>query len=198
MPKLLYIDCCIRRDESRTRRAAERLMKKIEAKNSYEIERLVLMDEPLFNLSGDFFFAREALLKEKRLDHRRFDYAHQFANANTIVIAAPFWDLGFPGLLKTYFENVSLDGVTFYADADGCHGMSKGEHLIFVTTRGGFYEGTPLEMGSRYMAAMTTFFGIDRYTCLFAEGLDAEGIDPEKQLQTLFADIDRFVDTFER
>ncbi|HHT43888.1 MAG TPA: hypothetical protein GXZ89_00075 [Fastidiosipila sp.] len=195
MNTLLYIDCCIRREASRTRRAAEYLLEKIEATHRFEIERLVLMDEPLKNLSGDFFQAREALLEKKRLDHRRFDYAHQFANANTIVVAAPFWDLGFPGLLKTYLENVSLDGVTFYADAEGCHGMSKGEHLIFVTTRGGFYEDTPLEMGSRYMEALTTFFGIDRYTCLFAEGLDADGIDPEMQLKALFKDIDDFVRT---
>ena len=195
MDTLLFIDCCIRREASRTKRAADYLMDKIEAKEQFEIERLVLMDEPLQNLTGDFFLAREALLEEGRLDHRRFAYAHQFANAHTIVIAAPFWDLGFPGLLKTYLENVSLDGITFYADAAGCHGMSKGTHLIFVTTRGGFYEDTPLEMGSRYMEALTTFFGIDRYTCLFAEGLDADGVNPDIQLQTLFADIDRFVDT---
>ncbi|MDD2363509.1 MAG: NAD(P)H-dependent oxidoreductase [Saccharofermentanales bacterium] len=193
MEKLLFIDSCIRREESRTKKAADYLMQKLEATGKYEIESLCLMDEPLVYLSGDFFKQRERLLAEGKRNHRRFDYAHQFAQADVIVVAAPFWDLGFPALLKTYIENVSVDGITFYADAEGCHGMSRGRHLIFVTTRGGDYEDTPLEMGSRYMEALGVFFGIDDYSCLFAEGLDGEGNDPEALMQELFAEIDRFV-----
>ena len=194
MEKLLYIDCCIRRELSRTKQAADHLMDRLATLGRCEMETLVLMEEPLQNLQGDFFFAREALLADGIRTHRRFDYARQFAAADFIVVAAPLWVLGFPGLLKTYLENVSLDGITFYADAAGCHGMSNGKHLVFVTTRGGFYENTPLEMGSRYMEALCTFFGIDRYTCLFAEGLDSEGMDPDALLTELKADIDRFVD----
>lgn len=193
METLLFIDCCIRRAESRTKRAADYLVEKLAALGRFTIDTLVLMDEPLANLQGDFFASREALLATGNRSHRRFDYAHQFAAADFIVVAAPLWDLGFPGLLKTYLENVSLDGVTFYADAEGCHGMSNGKHLVYVTTRGGFYEGTPLEMGSRYMEALSVFFGIGRYSCLFAEGLDSEGVDPEAQMQALFGDIDAFV-----
>ncbi len=192
MEKLLYIDSCIRREESRSRQAADYLMKKMEASGKYEIETLCLMDEPLHYLSGDFFRQRERLLAEGRRDHRRFDYAHQFARADVIVIAAPFWDLGFPALLKTYIENISVDGITFYADIEGCHGMSQGRQLIFVTTRGGYYENTPLEMGSLYMEALSVFFGIDQYRCFFAEGLDIEGNDQKKLMQNLFDQIDEF------
>ena len=124
--------------------------------------------------------------------HRRLDYAHQFARADVIVIAAPFWDLGFPALLKTYIENISVDGITFYADIEGCHGMSQGRQLIFVTTRGGYYENTPLEMGSLYMEALSVFFGIDEYKCLYAEGLDIEGNDPFMLMQKLHDEIDTF------
>ncbi|NLC26442.1 MAG: hypothetical protein GX777_07465 [Fastidiosipila sp.] len=191
MEKVLFIDCCIRRQKSRTKQAADYLLEKIEKSGKYEIESLCLMDEPLQYLSGDFFQQRERLLLEDRRDHRRFDYAHQFAWADIIVIAAPFWDLGFPALLKCYIENVSVDGITFYADAEGCHGMSQGRHLIFVTTRGGYYENTPLEMGSRYLEALAVFFGIDEYSCFFAEGLDIEGNDPAKLMRQLYAQIDK-------
>ena len=30
-----------------------------------------------------------------------------------IVVAAPFWDLSVPAVLKVYIENISADGVTF-------------------------------------------------------------------------------------
>lgn len=153
------------------------------------------MDEPLQNLSGDFFQAREVLLQAGHLNHRRFDYAHQFAKADLIVVAAPFWDLGFPALLKTYIENISVDGITFYADAAGIHGKSKAKQLLFVTTRGGIYTGSHLEMGSRYMEALTEFFGIASYRLFLAEGLDAEGVDVTTELATLIAEIDEFVAT---
>lgn len=42
-----------------------------------------------------------------------FKYAHEFANADLIVIAAPFWDLSIPALLKVYIENIAVDGITF-------------------------------------------------------------------------------------
>ena len=62
---------------------------KLEATGKYEIESLCLMDEPLVYLSGDFFKQRERLLAEGKRNHRRFDYAHQFAQADVIVVAAP-------------------------------------------------------------------------------------------------------------
>lgn len=195
MKTLLYIDCCIRREASRTKHAADHLINRLRESGTFTLTTLTLMDEPLQNLSGDFFQAREVLLQAGDLNHRRFDYAHQFANADLIVVAAPFWDLGFPALLKTYIENVSVDGITFYADAIGIHGKSKAQQLIFVTTRGGVYSGSHLEMGSRYMEALTEFFGIPAYTLFMAEGLDAEGVDAAAEMATLLADIDDFVAT---
>ena len=42
---------------------------------------------------------------------REISYAKQFAGADTIVIAAPFWDLSFPAILKTYIENIYVTGI---------------------------------------------------------------------------------------
>ena len=52
---------------------------------------------------------RTALIESGDYSDRMFDYAKQFASADTIVIAAPYWDLSFPALLKTYFENIYDD-----------------------------------------------------------------------------------------
>ena len=45
---------------------------------------------------------REELLDRGELDGEIFRYSHQFAAADRIVIAAPYWDLSFPAQLKIY------------------------------------------------------------------------------------------------
>ncbi len=179
MEKLLFIDCCIRRDESRTKKLADYFMEKVTADKKYEVETLCLMDEPLSCLTEGFFRQREELIEKKELNHPRFRYAHQFAEADKIVIAAPLWDLSIPALLKVYIENLCVNGITFGYVGQGLGGLCKASNMVFITTRGTFYENTDMEMGSRYMEAMSRFWGIDEYDCVYAEGLDARLEPPE-------------------
>lgn len=135
MKKVLFVDCCIRREASRSKELAEYFIQKLEETGAYEIERLCLMDENLSYFSDGFFLQREALLAEGKFDHPRFRYAHRFAAADKIVIAAPFWDLSFPALLKVYIENLCVDGITFHSDETGLHGLCKADHMVFLTAR---------------------------------------------------------------
>lgn len=94
MRKLLVVDCCIRKEESRTKKILERFLSAVPS--DCEVERLVLTEENLAPLMGDFLDQRQRLLEAGDLSHPRFRYAKQFANADLVVIAAPFWDLAFP------------------------------------------------------------------------------------------------------
>ena len=181
MKQVLYIDCCIRREGSRTKELAEHFLRELEKSGEYAIIRLNLMDEGLNYMTEGFFRQRDELLAEKEFDHARFRYAHQFAEADKIVIAAPFWDLSFPALLKVYIENICVEGITFQTSERGLEGTCRADHMVYLTTRGGYYGNTPLEMGSRYMAAMSEFFGIGQYDCIAAEGLDI-GLVPAEEL----------------
>ena len=177
MRKALIVDCCLRGEESRTAKLMEAFVAALPA--GVQAEKLVLEEEALAPLTGAHFQQRQRLLDEGKLDHPRFRYAHQFAEADIVCIAAPFWDLSFPALLKIYFEQISLDGITFTARDNGLVGLCKGTDLVFLTTRGGIYTDDSMEMGSRYVDAMHTFFGFDRYHCIAADGLDIEGFDVE-------------------
>ena len=172
MKKVLFVDCCIRREDSRSKQLADHFIGEIMKTGEYEVETLCLMDENLSYFSEGFFLQREKLLAEGNLSHPRFRYAHQFAEADKIVIAAPFWDLSFPALLKVYIENLCVDSITFHTDEHGLHGLCKADHMVFLTARGAFYTDTPLEQGSRYLEQMAGFFGIEKYDCVAAEGLD--------------------------
>ena len=112
------------------------------------------------------------------------------------VIAAPFWDLSFPALLKVYIENLCVEGITFKTGERGLEGLCKADHMVYLTTRGGCYAGTPLEMGSRYMAAMAEFFGIGRYDCIAAEGLDIGLVPVEELLGAAKKEAEEVVKTF--
>ena len=175
MKTLLFVDCCIRRESSRTRKLAESFLSNLP--EGWRVETVTLMDEPLLPLSEGWFWQREELLKAGDLRHRRFDYAWQFQKADAILIAAPFYDLSIPALLKVYIENVSVDGITFECDAQGLRGACRARSMTFLTSRGGFYDGSPDEMGSRYMEAMCRFFGAGVYRCIAADGVD---MDPAK------------------
>ena len=180
MRNVLFVDCCIRREDSRTKKLADAFLSALP--QDCTVTRLDLMAEELPYFKDSYFDQREALLAAGRRDHPRFRYAHQFAQADLIVIAAPFWDLSFPALLKVYIEQVSVDGITFGSTAEGLRGFCKASELVFLTTRGGFYTGDAMEMGSRYLDAMHTFFGIGAYTCIAADGMDVAGFDAESAL----------------
>ena len=172
MKTLLYVDCCIRREQSRTRKLAEAFLGNLP--EGWRVEKVVLMDEPLLPLMEGGFAQRDELLQRGDSTHRRFDYAWQFQRADAILIAAPFYDLSIPALLKVYIENVSVDGITFLCDADGLRGNCRARSMTFLTSRGGFYENSPDEMGSRYMEALCGFFGTGTYRCVAADGVDMD------------------------
>ncbi len=172
MKTLLYVDCCIRREQSRTRKLAESFLGNLP--KGWRVEKVVLMDEPLLPLMEGGFAQRDELLQRGDFTHRRFDYAWQFQRADAILIAAPFYDLSIPALLKVYIENVSVDGITFLCDAQGLRGNCRAESMTFLTSRGGFYENSPDEMGSRYMEALCGFFGTGTYRCVAADGVDMD------------------------
>ena len=172
MRQALLIDCCLRGAESRTARLLAAFREALPP--DVQAQTLTLEEEALSCLTGAHFRQRQRLLDAGALDHPRFRYARQFAAADIVCVAAPFWDLSFPALLKVYIEQISVDGITFTAGEAGLRGLCRGTDLILLTTRGGFYEGDPMEMGSRYMDALHTFFGFDRYACVAADGLDVD------------------------
>ncbi len=181
MKKVLFVDCCIRRENSRSKQLADHFIAELQKTGEYEVDTLCLMDENLSYFSEGFFLQRERLLAEGKLDHPRFRYAHQFAAADKIVIAAPFWDLSFPALLKVYIENLCVDSITFHTDEHGLHGLCKADHMVFLTARGAIYTDSPMEQGSAYLQQMAAFFGIKKYDCVAAEGLDI-GVWPVEEL----------------
>ena len=168
--KILFINASVR-ENSRTAELSRHLLDSFDGK----IEEVNLYRENILPL--DF----KGLEKRNQHDYsgKEYDLARQFAAADTIVISAPFWDLSFPSMLKVYFENVTVSGITFEYSKEGRPmGKCKAKKLYYVTTSGGFIGGN--NFGYEYIKALAeSFFAIGETVFFSAEGLDIFGADVE-------------------
>lgn len=170
---ILYINACVRQD-SRTDRIARALLNKLGG----DYEELYLPDSGILPLNAERLNKRTQLIESGQYDDPLFDYAKQFAFADIIVIAAPFWDLSFPAILKTYLENIYVIGVVSEYGADGMpHGLCRAEKLYYITTAGGTY--TPDYSYDYIRELATVCFGIKETELIKAEMLDVEDFDAD-------------------
>lgn len=171
---LLYINACVRA-QSRTKRLADRLIEKLGG----GAERLDLASLSFPVADEAFLDRRDRLIAAGAFDDPLFDLARQFAAADRIVIAAPYWDLSFPAALKQYVEQINVLGITFAYTPEGVpKGLCRAKKLYYVMTAGGTY--VPEEYGFGYVRTLArSFYGIEDVELIQAVGLDLVGADPE-------------------
>lgn len=168
----LFINACVR-EQSRTLRIAREILKEYDD----EFLELDLNEENVQPLSRWRLMRRDRLLGAGKLDAPMFRYAHQFAEADEIVIAAPYWDIGFPAILKIYLENVTVAGVTFRYNNNKPVGLCKVKQLTYITTAGGLITS---DFGYSYVRALVKgFFGVGKTRLICAQNLDVDGITVE-------------------
>ena len=178
MKKILFVNACVRK-ESRTRELAELVLSRLYGK----IEEVNLEKEALKPLTRRTLNRRMKLQSENRLDDEMIRYAHQFRDADIIVMAAPYWDLSFPAALKQYIEQINAVGITFrYTESGEPQGLCRAKKLYYVTTAGGpIYSDA---FGYGYIKSLAhTFYGIPETDIICAENLDLIGADTEILLQ---------------
>lgn len=201
MKELLFIDACVRGERSRTQKLAQRFLEAFQGKNpDYSITKRDLCRDRLQPQYPEVLAERDALWEAGHLDGPVFEPARQFAAADRIVIAAPFWDLSFPAILKIYLERISVTNITFgYSDQGAMVGLCKAEELLFITTRGGDFSDEALnwlEMGTKHLKALCAMYGIQRFQCLAAEGLDDIRRDKEAIMEQAMKQADELAASF--
>lgn len=180
MKKLLFIDACVNRGISRTEQIAQALLKEMNQNGEYEIETLNLEDEDLKLFTGKESALRESLTRAGNFEGPLFTYAKQFAAADRIVVAAPYWDFSFPARMKCYLEQICVTGLTFTFSSKGIPGgLCHADSLHYVTTSGGSIG--ELNLGYEYLEKLCkVYYGINETVCYTAEGLDIEGNSVEE------------------
>ena len=167
MKKLLYIDACIRDEQSRTKRIATPIIEAL--KQKYEVQTLVINDLDLSIVKKELITKRN----NGDIDPQVMSWAESVRDADRIVIAAPFWDMSIPAALKNFLELCSVFDVTFKSDDKTCYGNCKAEKMLYITTRGmDIGTGDVLEQGSSYLKALSWLWGIGPLEVLSAQNMD--------------------------
>ena len=170
--KILFIDSCAR-PNSRTNELAQHLLNCLEGEKAY----VNLYRADVRPVDNSALEKRTENIKNGNFSLAEFEQAKQFADADVIVIAAPFWDLSFPSVLKIYFENITVSGVTFeYSEKGRPVSKCRAKKLYYITTSGGYIGKN--NFGFDYVKAISeNFFGINDISFYSAEGLDIFGAD---------------------
>ena len=172
---ILFINACVR-ENSRTLVLAKNFLKDLNGE-IIEIDLNAAEIEPL-NRSG--LERRESLISTGKFEDPMFQYAKQFASADEIVVAAPFWDLSFPAKLKIYIEQITVSGITFKYTDGRPEGLCAAKKLTYVTTSGGpIFE----DFGYTYVKTLAkNFYGIENTQAIRAMNLDVDMILAEEVL----------------
>lgn len=186
MEKILFVNACVRPD-SRTLELARYVLKKLPG----DVEELNLEAEQIRPHTGQSLARRNGLLAAGDHSDSMFRYAHQFRQADTVLIAAPYYDLSFPSSVKNWVESICNVGLTFYYDENEvAQSLCRGKRLIYVTTSGA--EFVP-DFGYEYIRRVfSEFFRIDEAVCFHGEKLDLRGAEPDAILAGVREKIDMF------
>ena len=172
MKKLLYLDACIRDEESRTKRIAQPLVEAL--KERYAVETLCMNELELSIVQKDLLLRR----MQGEIDPMVMAWAESVRDADRIVIAAPFWDMSIPAALKNFLELCSIFDVTFKSDDKTCYGNCRAEKLLFITTRGmDIPTGDEREQATSYLKALSWLWGIGPMQVVAAQNMDYAGAE---------------------
>lgn len=166
MKKLFYVDACLR-EGSNTKKIADALILKLSER--YDIETVRLSEYSFPVVKNDILNDRaNGIVPEEYVL-----MARKLAEADRLVIAAPFWDMSFPSALKVFLENMSLFNVTFASNEKECYGLCKAEKVLYVTTRGmNINTGDEMEQATPYIKALGKLWGLGELHVIAACNMD--------------------------
>lgn len=183
MKQLLWINACMRgAEQSRTYLLCQEFLNAwIEKNPGGVVQQRDLTRSELPVLTAQLDERRSSAVKAKEWDSPLLAPAQELAQADLVLVGAPYWDLSFPGALKIYLEWAAAIGVTFrYTRTGELQGMCRSEKLLYITTAGGMVQGQ--NFGYDYVKALGAMLGISKTQCVAAEGLDIWGNDVEATL----------------
>lgn len=138
MKTILFINACVR-SKSRTYRMAKEYMKRYIGENQYKVIERDVTKLKLLPMDEEALKNRDDAIDRHDYSGDDFIYAKEFAAADRIVIAAPYWDCSFPSFLKLYFEHIMVRNVVLgYSENGEIIKLCKADSLTYITTSGGY------------------------------------------------------------
>ncbi|MFI3168079.1 MAG: NAD(P)H-dependent oxidoreductase [Bacillota bacterium] len=174
MKTLLFINGCVRGENSRTLQMAKAYLETRENQGEINIVERNLNNSNLSFLSETSFDSTTGQQKSACSK-----LAEEFASADEILLAAPYWEFLFPAVVSCYFEAVSLVGKTFKYTQTGSVGLCKAESFKYIYSAGDFLCEDD-KLSEKYLEKLSKLYGITNFSAILADGLDIDGNDAVK------------------
>lgn len=175
---ILFVNACVRGDDSRTLRLAKAFLDALtEALPGVQIAEQNLPAMGLQPVDAATLARKEALCDARAWDDAYLAPAWAFQQADAVVIAAPYWDMSFPSMLKIWVEHMYVRNLTFRYVNDQSVGLCRGREAVYLTTA-----GSPIgqhDWGTGYIRDVMQVLGIPGFAAIKAEALDLAGRDAE-------------------
>lgn len=176
MQKLLLIHTSLQGPESLSSSLASDYVARWQANNPDG--RVVSRDlavKPVPHLTAERFAAFTTAADERNAEQLAIvafsdQLIGELQEAEEILIALPMHNFGIPSTLKAYIDHVARAGITFRYTGEGSIGLLTNKRAIIFATRGGIYQGTPLDTQTDYMKTFLAFLGIEDTQFVYAEG----------------------------
>lgn len=208
--KILYVSCNPNPEEISACRQIGRMLLDSWVKQNpgCQVEELDLYSDDIPELNDRIITGQASLIdrelanklpKAKKDKYNRItDLCLQFISADRIIIAAPMWSLGFPSKLKTWLDDIILNGKTILINNGNVNGLLGGmdKRVVFVQSSGGCYTKplkSRLNYANIYLKHIFKTMGINEYFLLPVEGTS----DGKKQaIQSAMGEIPMVLQSF--
>lgn len=144
----------------------------------------------------------ELTAKEAELYQVNQRLLEQFKSHRRIVIVSPLHNFNVTSKMKDYIDNILVAHETFkYTPEDSVGLMTDNYKVMLLQASGSIYTNndryTPLEFSRMYLQGIfEELMGFDKFSIVRAQGLQTQGVDPEKALQQAYNDLDVEFDKF--
>lgn len=178
----IFVNACARKD-SRTYKLASALLEKLG-----DYETINLYDLDLKPIDEEYINKRNEYISNNDYSNEMFNLAKRISECDNLIIAAPFWDLSFPSILKVFIEHIYCVGVVTGYDENGMpFGMCKGNTVYYISTAGGPIK---TDYGYEYIKDLfINYFGFKNSRLIYADMLDVVGYDSEEIVNNKIKEI---------
>jgi len=188
--KILYVTCNPKPDaESACMTVANRFIARYADLYPHaEISRLDLFSEDVPEMDFACYERRGKLLspesapeeKTPQIDRIRA-LSRMVVDCDRMVLAAPVWNLSYPGRLKNFLDDIVLSGETIELNAGCVNGLldDKERKALFVQSSGGKYVCPPLSFLNYGWNHMKTLLRALGFSCVRLLPVDGTGSTPE-------------------
>ncbi len=162
MKKVLVVDSCIRKN-SKTRMVLNSFLSRLS--NDYLVEKIYLNNnDSLIPLNDEILDKRNKDIINKEFNSTYYDFAKKLKECDIVIIAAPFYDLTFPSVLKIFIEQTLISNLTFVDTENGVKGIINCNKMIYITVRGmECNDYNNIDVGTQYLKGYCNMLNIQKF-----------------------------------